>query len=186
MLNLQQKQQRLTTVCVIIAALRDVAELVAEQHGGDEARAAAANLAATTNAALYHADDWFDKYREDIAAGDEHREEELLEWLYGRLAFLPTHDDRSSFAAAVLPLELVPPGLGRPNPLPAGMDVDQATEKPRSAVETAESQLLEIFHWAAGSDTAKTIDRTGFAKLLRLMGHIRQVSFQWKNQLIFY
>ena len=61
-------QQRLTTVCVILAALRDVAEMVAERQAGGAAaadlQAQAAALAATTNALLYREDEWFTKHKE--------------------------------------------------------------------------------------------------------------------------
>ena len=209
-------QQRLTTVCVILAALRDVAEMVAERQAGGAAaadlQAQAAALAATTNALLYREDEWFTKHKEAAtpaasAAPQPQPQEDaeavdLLEWFYSHASFLPTHDDRSSYAAAVLPRSIIPPNLGRPRRQTA---VGTATAAAAAAATDAEAetesqqQLAAIFKWAAAGGggeqaaaastgtaaaaaaaatgtataTAVCVDREGFTKLLKLMGHIR-------------
>ena len=112
-------QQRLTTTCIILAALRDVAEMVAERQGGAQLQAQAAALATATNALLFREDAWFVQYQErassgsqEAAAGSEDTTD-LLEWFCSHSSFLPTHDDRSSYCAAVLPRSVVPQGLSQ-------------------------------------------------------------------------
>jgi hypothetical protein len=210
-------QQRLTTVCVILAALRDVAEMVAERQAGGAAaadlQAQAAALAATTNALLYREDEWFTKHKEaatpaaSAAPQPQPQEEEeaeavdLLEWFYSHASFLPTHDDRSSYAAAVLPRSIIPPNLGRPRRQTAVGTATAAVAAAATDAETeteSQQQLAAIFKWAAaggggeqaaaastgtaaaaaaatgtGTATAVCVDREGFTKLLKLMGHIR-------------
>ena len=97
-----------------VPTLRDVAAELAGRAGGAEALAAAEALSGTVDGLLFHEDQWFAAYRAAVgregrppAAGDE-RASQLLEWLRENLSFLPTHDDRAAYAAAVLPAPLVP------------------------------------------------------------------------------
>ena len=144
-------QQRLTTTCIILAALRDVAEIVAEQQGSAQLQAQAAALATATNALLFREDAWFVQYQERTSSGSQEfaagrDTTELLEWFCSHSSFLPTHDDRSSFSAAVLPRAVVPqdPRQSRGSTVstaPPGVEaVPSAGDEHTAAITGSESQ----------------------------------------------
>ncbi len=183
-------QQRLTTTCVILAALRDVAEIIAARNGGAELQAQAAELAAATNSLLFREDTWFKQYcarassdsEEAAASGDFPA---LLEWFYSHTSFLPTHDDRRSYAAAVLPRTVVSQNLSQQQSSQgiATLALGFGTTPSASVENTVSRQIGDIFCWAATVPAGLSVDAAppehtflnskGFAKLLRLMGKMR-------------
>eukprot|EP01048_Picozoa_sp_COSAG05_P025027 COSAG05_NODE_6168_length_1009_cov_2.030769_1_plen_313_part_01 len=150
-------QQRLTSCCLLLAALRDAAALIAAAHQPaaespptDSPQARAKDLSIVVNRALFHEDEWFCAYR--ARASTAHKQEgeqddesaQVLAWLRENATFLPTHDDRTSFAVSILPPDLLPLGLLE-LPLPllstsvCSHDADDQASEGRSAAVEADT-----------------------------------------------